>query len=164
MTKNNWASFNKAIKIIGYIAIASLFIITTFYYPQLPDTIPIHFNIKGEPDGFGSKNTIWVMPFIALGCFLLINFLNKSPHLLNIPVKITEENKEYQYRLISKSILVFNCITTIFLFYINLSIIKFVLGESVGMGTFSVIIYLVSIILGMAYYFYLSFNEKKLKK
>lgn len=33
----------------------------------LPETVPTHFNIKGEPDGWGSKSTlIWVPAFLVV--------------------------------------------------------------------------------------------------
>lgn len=47
-----------------------------YHYNSLPDTIPIHFNAKGEADGFGKRSTIWVMvlilTFVSLGIYLLI--------------------------------------------------------------------------------------------
>ncbi len=36
----------------------------SFLYPSLPDTIPIHFNAKGEADGWGSKESIFLAPAI----------------------------------------------------------------------------------------------------
>ena len=159
MKKTDFDLFDKTIEIIGFFAIAFLFIISAFYYSHLPDTIPIHFNLKGETDGFGSKNTIWALPFISLGCFILIKFLNKRPHLLNVPAKITEENKEYQYGLVAKSMWVFNTLTAVFIAYINFSIIQIALGKNERMATFSIVVYITTILLGTAYYFYLSFKK-----
>jgi uncharacterized membrane protein len=31
-----------------------------FQYGSLPDKIPVHYNINGIADGYGSKNTIWI--------------------------------------------------------------------------------------------------------
>jgi uncharacterized membrane protein len=47
-----------------------------YTYPSLPDTVPMHFDGKGKPDGFGSKHThlyvmlgMWVF---NLGMYLLL--------------------------------------------------------------------------------------------
>lgn len=55
-----------------------------YLYPSLPDTIPTHFNIKGEADGFGGKGSIFLGPGILGGVglftfFLLSNIKNFDP-------------------------------------------------------------------------------------
>ena len=60
------------------------FIYAAYLYPSLPEIIPIHFNIKGEADGFGGKDSIYLGPII-LGVaslftyFLLANIKNIDP-------------------------------------------------------------------------------------
>ena len=60
------------------------FIYAAYLYPSLPEMIPIHFNIKGEADGFGGKDSIYLGPII-LGVaslftyFLLANIKNIDP-------------------------------------------------------------------------------------
>ena len=60
------------------------FIYASYIYPSLPDTIPTHFNIKGEADGWGGRDSIFLVPFI-LGLtglftyFLLTNIKNFDP-------------------------------------------------------------------------------------
>lgn len=72
---------------------------TIVHYFDLPETIPIHFNAKGDADGFGNKATIWLLPAIATFTFLLMFLLNRYPHLHNYMVNITEENALKNYRL-----------------------------------------------------------------
>lgn len=39
----------------------------TFYiYPKLPETIPTHFDITGNPDAWGHKSTFLILPFVAI--------------------------------------------------------------------------------------------------
>lgn len=49
-----------------------------FLFPSLPDTIPIHFNAKGEADGWGSKHQIYLLPTIlgAVGLFVFLLMSN----------------------------------------------------------------------------------------
>ncbi len=49
-------------------------------YPQLPERIPIHWNIRGEVDGYGSKATgLFLMPGVMvflLGLWLVLPWLS----------------------------------------------------------------------------------------
>lgn len=77
---------------ISIICIISSFIYVIFAFQQLPETIPIHFNAQGEADNWGSKNTIFIMPGIAIVLFVGLYFLSKVLHFYNYTVEITEEN------------------------------------------------------------------------
>jgi len=70
------------------------------YYPRLPATIPTHFNVAGQVDGWGSKQTLFMMP--ALGILLIylpITILQRFPHTYNYMWPITEENARAQYQM-----------------------------------------------------------------
>ncbi len=54
-----------------------MFVLAGMNYTQLPESIPIHFNGKGEIDGYGSKNLIWLMPTIALITFLVVRIATR---------------------------------------------------------------------------------------
>ncbi len=69
---------------------------TLYIYPTLPETIPTHFKLSGEADGFGQKKSIWFLSIfltvVAAGVYLLISYLPKidpkktagqSPELLH---------------------------------------------------------------------------------
>lgn len=49
-----------------------------YIYDALPETIPTHFNIEGKPDGFGSKDSIYLAPIILgiVGFFVFALILN----------------------------------------------------------------------------------------
>ena len=60
------------------------FIYATYLYPSLPEIIPTHFNIKGEADGFGGKDSIYLGPVILgvaslFSYFLLANIKKIDP-------------------------------------------------------------------------------------
>jgi uncharacterized membrane protein len=76
-----------------------LIVFTIISYPELPDTIPSHFNAKGEADGYSSKSTLWMLPGLGIILFFGMYILNKFPHIHNYMVNITEENALKNYRL-----------------------------------------------------------------
>ena len=51
------------------------FIYAAYLYPSLPEIIPTHFNIKGEADGFGGKDSIYLGPIIMGVASLFTYFL-----------------------------------------------------------------------------------------
>lgn len=61
---------------IGLLAIP--FAYAAYVYPSLPHTIPTHFNINGEADGFGTKDTIFLGPGImaVVGIFIYLLLSN----------------------------------------------------------------------------------------
>lgn len=102
------------------------------HYQHLPDTIPTHFDANGIPDDFGSKNTIWILPTIALILLIGMRILSSFPHQLNYWVKITEENapKQYQFGI---QILKFATLYVILLFfYISYTTIKIALNNEIN--------------------------------
>ena len=46
---------------------ASSVVATAIVYTQLPRTIPIHWNIQGKVDGYGTKATLLIVPVVTLG-------------------------------------------------------------------------------------------------
>src|SRR5690606_3089766 len=91
---------SKKIILINIIALSVILIyglLLFFNFNQLPEEVPIHYNIKGEVDDYGSKiNLIWLV-IINLCLFAGIFSVAKNPHIANYPVEITEENKSVMY-------------------------------------------------------------------
>jgi uncharacterized membrane protein len=88
----------------GWLALALIWLITIFYYKNLPVTIPTHFNIAGEADNYGVRSTIFFMPALGTVLFIGMTILNRFPHVFNYPVKITPENARKQYTMATRLI------------------------------------------------------------
>jgi hypothetical protein len=50
-----------------------------YYYPSLPQVIPIHFNASGTADGFGNKYNFLFLPSIASVLVLGMGFIHRLP-------------------------------------------------------------------------------------
>lgn len=58
--------------------VAGMIIASLFLYPKLPDTIPTHWGINGQPDDWGSKAwAAWLIPGISIIFMFLFPFLAK---------------------------------------------------------------------------------------
>ena len=67
------------------------------YWQLLPERIPTHYNITGEPDAYGAKTTLLFLPLIGVGLFVMLSVVALNPQNMNLPVKVTEENRELVY-------------------------------------------------------------------
>lgn len=77
---------------------------TWISYQNLPESIPSHYNIKGEVDDYGNKAIIFVLPAISMVLFVLLTVLGFFPHIFNYPVSITQANALRQYSLATKAL------------------------------------------------------------
>lgn len=80
---------------------ALIIVLTVAYalirYTSLPETIPIHFNARGEADGFGARGMIFFSPAIALLFWVILTAVSSSRQLvghLNLPFPVPDEAKE----------------------------------------------------------------------
>lgn len=113
--------------IIDFISVTIIIIMIAFTYitySELPETIPVHFNGKGEADGFGNKATLWIMPAISLVMFVGLFMLNKYPHIHNYMVNITEENALKNYRFSTRVLRIVNFLCVVLFGYIQYAIIS----------------------------------------
>jgi len=63
-------------ELIPLMLIIACFIIGIFYYPQLPDQVPSHWNAQGEIDDWSSKDfAIWFFPCLTLIVYILMTFI-----------------------------------------------------------------------------------------
>lgn len=44
-------------------------LLTSANYAQLPDRVPIHFGFRGQPDSWGPRPMIWLLPVCSLVAF-----------------------------------------------------------------------------------------------
>jgi uncharacterized membrane protein len=63
----------------GYLwfIVALPFVYLAHRYPELPATVPIHYNLRGEADSWAPKITLWIIPFVLplLNLFMMHKFV-----------------------------------------------------------------------------------------
>ena|SRR5579871_2349636 len=81
---------------------AAVALYTAIVYPSLPDRIPIHWNIRGEIDGWGPKSTVLISPAMILLGLVLLHGL---PALSPIRFKIDTFRPTFNYMMVIVSAL-----------------------------------------------------------
>jgi len=65
-------------ELLPIIIILIMFLIGFYFYPQFPERMPIHWNAKGEIDGYGSRfSGLFLIPLVSLGIYLLFLVIPK---------------------------------------------------------------------------------------
>lgn len=127
-----------------------------FTYGQLPETIPIHFNARGEPDGFGPKMMIWFLPALGGALYLALLGINRYPESFNYSVPITEENAEEQYRIATRMIRWVNMLIQAVFAFLTVAIVMVALGRWQGLGRWFLPVFLVTLFGVIGYFIYSS--------
>jgi uncharacterized membrane protein len=114
MRKANWAML---------VMIAASFIIGAWLYPGMPESLPSHWNIRGEVDGYMPKFwALFLMPIITVGLTALFLVIPRiDPKKSNI-----EKFRKYYEALV--------VLIVAFLFYIYLLTLFWNLGYVFDMG------------------------------
>ena len=88
---------DRFVESLGWASLISLWAFILLNYSSLPETIATHFNISGQPDKYGSKGSILILPIIATVMFIGLTVLNRYPQIFNFPTALTAENAGRQY-------------------------------------------------------------------
>lgn len=145
---------------VALVALIGFVIFFLLKWPGLPNPVPRHFNAAGEPDAYGSKYFMMLLPLLAIGSYILFNFLYKRPHTFNYPVKITEENAERQYRLVLEMMSALNAGIIIAFFYISWRTVAIVNEEVSGLDGWFLPAFLLMTFLPIGFYL-LKANQNK---
>jgi hypothetical protein len=101
-TKYSLSILDCILELLALLTVAGIIILFAVYWITAPEIVPIHYNIYGIADNFGSKNTLIISPIIAIVIYIGLTFLNSIPHVFNFPVKVTEQNKLILYKTASR--------------------------------------------------------------
>jgi uncharacterized membrane protein len=74
---------DKILESTGKLLIIIIWGLTLFVIFKLPAVIPTHFNALGQPDDYGNKLTILILPFISTLLYFVLTKLNLHPHTFN---------------------------------------------------------------------------------
>lgn len=149
------------VELLSVSIVLIMWIYAIYTYVDLPDTIPTHFNSKGEPDEFGSKATLWIVPGLATIMYIGIFVLNKYPHLHNYMVNINEDNAMKNYRFSTRILRGVNFLCVLLMAYITYKTIEVAKGTDFTLGNwFLPVVVGISIILPIGLLVYMKWLNK----
>lgn len=155
---------DKLLDISAWLFILVLWIFTLLNYQGLPETIPIHYNAAGKPDGFGDRSSILVLPVIATIVIIALTILNNFPHLFNYPIRITEKNARIQYTNATRMMRYLKIVLVFIFGIIVFNTVYNAKHGTEGLGTWFLPVTLVLIFLPLIYLTYQSFRARNAGK
>lgn len=102
------------------------------FFTSLPETIPTHFTLLGEPNAYGPRETVLLLAVILGGLLAGMGWLSRKPHVFNYPLVLTDANAQSVYREGERT-LVWTT-TTVFLIYLGTVIAVFGWNGSLFIG------------------------------
>ena len=92
-------TIDKSIEVFTFLLKIGSAILIGYFYNQLPEKIPIHFNWPSKDEnGFGTKNLLWTSPIICGIITIAVFKLNQYPWIFNYPTEINDKNARYNYK------------------------------------------------------------------
>ena len=78
---------------LSYVFVSLTLGMIIVHWNDLPDQVAMHFNAKGEPDRFGSKSELFIVPLIGAGLAFMMQWMNKKFIRIN-PSKLGAKTSE----------------------------------------------------------------------
>ena len=104
--------FQKALNLFSILALVLAFLYPLLKWDQIPDTIITHWGFSGQPDGWGPKGTIWIIPAVSLLLYLPLTILERFPSVWNVPVRTTQRDQKWVYQNIKTMLILMKFLMT----------------------------------------------------
>ncbi len=130
---------------LAFGGVAAAGIVSGYWFARLPANIPIRFSLSGAAVGMGPKQTLWLLPAVSFGLFLLMATLSRVPHMHNYPWAITEENALRQYRNSVRTLQCINAMCTWILALLTWEVIAVAAGRAAHFQSISIWALLIAI-------------------
>ena len=153
--KNRDLPYTFTERVLEFFSLSGIFSIWGYlinHYGEIPETIPRHFSWSGEPDAFGSKELLWLLPVIALIIYAAMTYVAKIPHLYNYPVKITAENAAEKFLIARKMVNFIKFIIVALFAYMSFNMVYTAMGNQSYMNIWFLPAFLVGLFAPVVYY------------
>lgn len=84
---------NKLVKVLIWPVFLAPLVYLAFVWNQLAASVPLHFNLKGEPDRYGSKYELLLPVAIIIAVSIGVYFLLNNLHRIDPKKSYTEETR-----------------------------------------------------------------------
>jgi uncharacterized membrane protein len=147
-------ALDKALEFFGALSLLVAVAAPLFYYSQIPDIIPIHFNFAGMPDDYGAKIHIVIVPWIGVVMYTGLFLVKRYSSRMNYPVPVTDDNREILLTLTLQMMRWIRFIIAVLFLYLVTSMVQIGLGVSERASIYIVVYFLLALLLIVSIYVY----------
>lgn len=95
-----WKPYEVLIEALALAGLLAGICLVVIYWPSLPAVMPQHIGVSGTVDAWNTKQYMALFfTGVTLAMYLLLTIASLFPGWYNYPVKITDANAAYVYRL-----------------------------------------------------------------
>jgi uncharacterized membrane protein len=95
--KLKYTKFQVVAEIIAILILIGMIVYPIIMWGNMPDKIPMHYNAIGEINRWGSKYELFNLSFVGVFLYLMLTVVMFFPSSWNIPVTVTDKNRERVY-------------------------------------------------------------------
>jgi len=151
---------DRMVEFVVYGGVAISWIYVILHYGSLEDTIPVHFNVSGQADGFGSKASIWWLPAVCTVLVAMMQMLSLIPHTFNYPITINSANAEKQYRLAIQMLRYLSLSIVIIFLILEITTVESARNDAEMGGAWMLPVILLVTLTPIAFFVYKMFSNK----
>ena len=156
---------NRLTALISFVFLLTTFVPLLFWQRLAEARVPVHFNFAGEPDGWGSGYTIFLLPLLSLGICLLLYFSTRNPRLINYPVHLSKDEKIKLFPIAVQFIRWISVVVMMLLSYLSNGPLMVGLGHWSKLPVLPLYIFTVLILLvTVAFYWKITVLSKRMKR
>ena len=138
--------FNNVLNVLSILMLAGISLYLMINFKTIPYNINMSQNFLGNICNLQSKYGLIIVPIISLLFYIILTIIEKNPHIWNVGVKKTHENKEKLNSTIANFIATLKFIAIFFFSYI-------VLATIFNLALSSMLIYVI-FLLDFVFWFY----------
>lgn len=135
----------KLMELIAVSGLLSGLLLVVYYWPIIPDTVPVHFNAAGMPTRFGPKTELVKTLLISCVIYLSLSVLSNRT-VLNIIKPLDTEYRLRRYKYASTLLLIYKPVFTWHITYICYTMIMVSLGKSNGLGVWMLPVFIILLV------------------
>jgi uncharacterized membrane protein len=145
MLKNNIGNVTVVDRILEMVSLVlAVFLITlsVVFYFYLPEQVPVHFNVVGEADGWGSKRIALILSVFGIVVMAICSIAAYNYKMVNLPFRLNPENLSQQVTLIGRMMRILSVLCGL----LFITILSMVAAPQWGIQSICSLLYLIIIV------------------
>jgi uncharacterized membrane protein len=119
--KTTYTKGQKLMEIAGAVLMATYIFFMLIIWADVPELIPVHFDISGMADRWGSRVELVVVFFVAILLYAGLTWITRHPQLWNVPSAKDAVQEAHVYRTTKSMIIALKVEILVTFFYISVS-------------------------------------------
>lgn len=131
--------------LIELVALAALLVPAWYLmqvWPNLPDSVPTHFNAAGVPDAFGGKSRLWWLMIVQAALWATLTAAQFIPvgYLNLVTIKVTAENRDHLRIVMRRGLGLMKAVVIVTFAVLSYGSVRLALGQTQGLPAWPMVL------------------------